>query len=194
MLYRSLQVSGFKVHLKYDVVLILRRGDLLIMEVATNKGVIKEELLSISRSRGSPCEIFIYNKLKAYSQLIVGSRLVLKLQEISDIVTADGKYLEEFTTVKISSREHASKYKFLNEAPTQGNWTTWTQFWRQNTVDNFKLTTLLEEWTHPTQRLWEWYFDQEGSSIQKRTPHGISFYIPAPGYHRTRSRKSYIKS
>ena len=48
----------------------------------------------------------------------------------SDIVTANGKYLEEFTTTRTSSREHAFKDKFLKEVPTQDDWIKWIQFWK----------------------------------------------------------------
>ena len=47
------------------------------------KGASKEELLGMSRVRGLLCVMFV-----------------------SDIVTADGKYLEEFSTARQSSREH----------------------------------------------------------------------------------------
>ena len=63
------------------------------MEVVMNEGASKKELLSISRIRGSLCAIFM-----------------------SDIVTAECKYLREFATVRTSSSEHVSKYKFPQEA------------------------------------------------------------------------------
>jgi hypothetical protein len=78
-----------------------------------SKGASKEDMLSISRVRGLVCAIYV-----------------------SDIVMADGKYLEELTTARTSSREHASKYKFLKEAPTQDDWTMWVKFWKQHTVGN----------------------------------------------------------
>ena len=99
---------------------------------------------------------------------------------MSDIVTADGKYLEEFATDRTSIREHASNYKFPKEAPTQDDWTTWLKFWKQHTVRNVELATPLGEWIHPTHRVWEWYYDQEGCNLQERPPHGTSFYVPAP--------------
>ena len=116
MLWRTLQVSGFTVHLTYTTIPLPQTGDYLIMEYAMSKGATKEDLLSISRVRGLLCAIFI-----------------------SDIVTADGKYLEEFATSRTYSREHASTYKFPKEAPTQEDWMTWRQFWKQHTVGNFKL-------------------------------------------------------
>ena len=69
------------------------------MEYALSKGATKEDLLSILRVKGLLCSIFV-----------------------SNIVTADGKYLKEFATSRTYSREHASTYNFPKEAPTQEGW------------------------------------------------------------------------
>jgi hypothetical protein len=96
MLWRTFQVSGFTVHLKYTTVpiLILRKKDFPIMEYAMRKGASKEELLSTSRVSGLACAI-----------------------GVSDIVTSDSKHLEEFATARTLSREHTSKYKCPKETP-----------------------------------------------------------------------------
>ena len=112
------------------------------MDYDMSQGANKEDLSSISRVRGLLYGVFV-----------------------SEIVTADGKCLEEFVTARTSSREHASKYKFLKEAPTQENWITWIQFWKQHTVRNFDISTPLGKWIHPTHRVWEWYYNKEGSML-----------------------------
>ena len=75
----------FTVHLIYTPLPFPRRRDYLIMEYALSKGATKEDLLSILRVKGLLCSIFV-----------------------SNIVTADGKYLEEFATPGTHRREHAS--------------------------------------------------------------------------------------
>ena len=75
------------------------------MDYVMSQCATKEDLLSISRVRGLSCAMFV-----------------------SDIVTADGKYLEEFTTARTHSRKHASNYKFPKGAPTQEDWIMWIQF------------------------------------------------------------------
>ena len=171
MLWRTLQVSGFTVHLTYTPIPFLRRRDYLIMEYAMSKGATKEDLSRISRVRGLLCAIFV-----------------------SDTVTAGGKYLEEFATARTHSREHTSTCKFPKEAPTQEDWITWMQFWKQHTVGNFELSTPLGKWIHPTHRERECYYDNEVSSLQQRTSSGTCFYVTAPGYNRTRSGKCHTKS
>ena len=141
------------------------------MEYAMSKGATKEDLLSISRVRDILYSIFV-----------------------SDIVTADGKYLEDFAISRTHSREHASTYTFCKESPMQEDWATWTRFWKQHTVGNFELSTTLGEWINPTHRVWEWYYDEEGSSLQQRTSSGTCFYVPTAGYTRTRSGKYHVRS
>ena len=152
-------MSGSTVHLTYTPILFPRRRDYHIMDCVMSKGTTTEDLLSISRVRGLLCSIFV-----------------------SDIVTVNGKYLKEFATTRTYSREHASIYKFPKEIPTQEDWITWRRFWKQYTVGNFELSTPLGEWIHPTHRVWEWYYDEEGSSLQQHTSSGTCFYVPAAGY------------
>ena len=85
MFWRTLQLSGSTVHLTYTPIPFPQRRGYLIMEYAMSKGATKEDLLSTSRVRGLLCAIFV-----------------------SDIVTADGKYLEEFATARTHSRERVS--------------------------------------------------------------------------------------
>ena len=56
------------------------------MDYTRSKGTSEEDLLSMSGVRGLLCAIFV-----------------------SDIVTADGKHLEEFVTARTLIREPASK-------------------------------------------------------------------------------------
>ena len=62
------------------------RRDFLIMNWVMSNDTSNEEMLSMSRVRDLLCVIFV-----------------------SNIFTANGKYLEEFATHRISSKEHASK-------------------------------------------------------------------------------------
>ena len=171
MLWRTLPVSGFTVYLTYTPIPLLWRRDYLVMEYAMSKGATKEDLFSISRVRGLLCAIFV-----------------------SDIVTADRKYLEEFATSRTYNRGHTSTYSVPKEATTQEDWITWRQFWKHHAVGNLKLSTPLSEWTHPMHRVWEWYYDKEDASLQQRTSIGTCFYFPDPGYNRISSGKYHVKS
>ena len=70
MLWRTLRVTGFQVHLKYDELPHPRRGGVGVMEFAMSMGLEKEDLMSMSRVKGRLGVIFL-----------------------SDMTTADGRHL-----------------------------------------------------------------------------------------------------
>ena len=59
MLWRTLQVTGFQLHLKYDELPAPRRGDVVIMELAMDTGLDKDDLMSVSRVKGKLGVIFL---------------------------------------------------------------------------------------------------------------------------------------
>ena len=73
MLWRTLQATGFQVHLKYDELPCPRRGDVVVMEFAMSIGLDKEDLMYMSRVKEKLGVIFL-----------------------PEITTADGKHLETF--------------------------------------------------------------------------------------------------
>ena len=87
-------MSEFKLHPKYDIIPHPNRDDYLIIEFALEQGVNKEEVLDISVVRRSLCAI-----------------------NISDTVTARGKFFEEFACVNLMSSDHRSMYKFPRKPP-----------------------------------------------------------------------------
>ena len=112
-------MCGFQLHLRYNEILLLRRNDKVIMEIAMEMIVDKEMLKSIARVRG-----------------------FLNVMFLSDIATADGKFLEHFTS-KRSDFLLRPKLAFPKECPTDSDWESWCIFWRSWTVDNFELPSPL---------------------------------------------------
>ena len=91
------------------------------MELAMDTGLDKEDLMSVSRVKGKLGVIFL-----------------------SDVTTADGKYLEEYACDPQASLSSRTKFNFPREEPTRQDWEVWryfwrqhTDFWRQHTVENF---------------------------------------------------------
>ena len=117
MFWRTLQVTGFQVHLKCDELPHPRQGDVEVMEYAMSMGLDKEDhLLSISRVKGKLGVIFL-----------------------SDMVTADGKHLETFASDPGDLEVPQSRFNFPREVPTDHDWEVWKSFWRQHKVENFQL-------------------------------------------------------
>ena len=81
---------------------------------AINMGLDKEDLLSVSRVKGKLGVIFL-----------------------SDMVTTDEKYLENFALNPGVLEVPQSKFNFPKEAPTDHDWEVWKIFWHQHTLENF---------------------------------------------------------
>ena len=96
MLCRTLQVTGFQLHLKYDELPAPRRGDVVIMELALDTGLDKDDLMSVSRVKGKLGVIFL-----------------------SDMTTANGKYLEDYACDPKALTSSRTKFNFPREEPTR---------------------------------------------------------------------------
>ena len=59
MLWRTLRVTGFQVHLKYGEWPDPRRGDVVVMKFAMSMGLDKENLRSMSNVKGKLGVIFL---------------------------------------------------------------------------------------------------------------------------------------
>ncbi len=84
---------------------------------------------------------------------------------LSDITTADGRYLEQFVfeLAKITSR---SKYTFPREKPSRKDWDLWFDFWHNFMMAGGKLNVPLGKWVKPTHRIWRWYYREQEDDLQ----------------------------
>ena len=74
---------------------------------------------------------------------------------MSDIVTADKKYLKQHFTDSDCLKLRRSDYNFPKEEPAQEDWDTWISYMKVITDQNFELFTPLGEWRFATHRKWE---------------------------------------
>lgn len=135
MLWKTLQVSGFEVHLKYEVIKAPRNGDKLLMELAMSVCKDDERMMSFSRVRG-----------------------FLEAMFLSDITTIDGKYIEEWAVME-GVYENRSNLDYPKEQPTKNDWKVWVEIIKSITTSNYGLMTPLGEWKNKSHRIWKWYKD-----------------------------------
>jgi hypothetical protein len=133
-----------------------------VMNIIMSTGMSKAWKLSMNRCRGYLGVIFL-----------------------SDMSTADGKHLEQFTfdTKENSTR---SSYKFPREEPTTGNWKRWCSFWVDFTTTGRRLHVNLGKWINPTHRTWRWYYNKELDDLVRLEHKVLSHYKLGPS-RRTRS-------
>ena len=145
MLWRTLQVCGFELHLEYDTIPFPRVGDRLIMDLAAERLDDRDKVASISRVRGFLQAIFL-----------------------SDIVTADGKFLEDFALdpERVLGFPR-STYLFPKECPSPDDWKVWSAFWSSATMQNFEPSSPLGKWCNHSHRRWEWHSGRTGEVLYR---------------------------
>ncbi len=85
---------------------------------------------------------------------------------LSDVTTADGRYLEKFV-FDPGCKNSKSTYKFPREKPSNKDWRTWFNFWHSFTSTGDKLKVPLGNWIHPTHRIWKWYYRVQDDDLQR---------------------------
>jgi hypothetical protein len=96
-----------------------RERDQVVMELIFGKVIDKKTIRSLSRCRGS-----------------------LEIIFLSDMTTADGRYLEQFV-FDPGSKVERSIYKCPRESPAKKDWDAWFNFWHDYTATGDKLHTPL---------------------------------------------------
>jgi len=137
MLWRTLSVSGFSLHLEYEMMASPRVGDKVVADMFQEYSADKDILTSLQRVRGSMNVIFL-----------------------SDMVTADGKFIESEMVDKRGLCGIQSKYDFPLECPTEEDEMAWIEFWSDHCQDNYSLPTPLGRWINASHREWEWYHEK----------------------------------
>jgi hypothetical protein len=90
--------------MQYVLILLHKERDQVIMELIFEKNLDKNTIRSLSRCRGA-----------------------LEILFLSDMMTADGRYLEQFV-FDPGGKVSRSKYKLPRESPTKKDWEVWFNF------------------------------------------------------------------
>jgi hypothetical protein len=108
---------------------------------------------------------------------------------LSDVVTADGRYLESFV-FDPGPFKRQSNYRFPRECPSQKDWETWFGFWHSYVLTGDKLEVPLGSWINPTHRKWLWYTTPT-DELHRIKDGAVYHYLPSQGVRRTRSILAY---
>jgi hypothetical protein len=119
MLWRSLNHFNVELYMKYDIIPLPREHDVLVVTIIMSTGMSQQWVSSMNRCRGYLGVLFL-----------------------SDMSTADGNYLEQFT---FDPHENStqSAYKFPKERPTAADWKRWGSFWADYTTTGRRLKSNL---------------------------------------------------
>ena len=168
MLWQSLDRFTIELHMKHPTIPPPRVRDQVIMEIVLEIIYSTAEIQSINRCRGMLQCIFL-----------------------SDVVTADGRYLESFVFDPGSFRSW-SKYRFPQECPSQQYWEKWFKFCHSYTLMVDKLDISLGTWINPTHRKWLWY-TAPTDDLYRIEDGVIHHYLLSQGTCQTRSIMVYTQ-
>ena len=167
MLWRTLHYFDIHLYMAYPSIAPPRERDLVLMEIFESLDLSRETVLRLNRCRVSLESIFL-----------------------SDITTADGKYLED-AVFHPGGRGRSSSFKFPREVPTREDWDRWFDFWHSFTATGNKLNVPLGNWINPTHRIWKWYYRAATDKLVRVEGTTVYHYRPATGIRFTRSTRSY---
>ncbi len=120
-------------------------------------------------------------------------RGAMKAIFLSDITTADGKYLEHFV-FEPGTDTAATRYIFPREKPTRTDWAIWIDFWHGYTNTGGKLKAPLGNWINGTHRVWQWYYNAEYNNLQHVKGGRVIHFKPSRGFRLTRSTTNYQRT
>jgi hypothetical protein len=109
---------------------------------------------------------------------------------LSEIATADGKYLEHFV-FDPGGKKRQLCYTFLRVQPRRHDWDRWINFWHAYTTMSSKLKTPLGKWIHLTHRLWHWYFNKDKDELYHICGGTVRYFRQASGWRCTHSTTMY---
>ena len=166
MLWHSLDKFNIQLQMKYPTIPFPRERDQVIMEIVLERTSSTAEIQSLNRCRGMLQCIFL-----------------------SDMVTADGRYLESFV-FDPGPVKRRSNYRFPRECPSQKDWETWFNFWHNYVLTGDKLKIPLGGWINPTHRKWLWYLSST-DDLHRIEDDFVYHYLPTQATRRTRSALEY---
>jgi hypothetical protein len=140
-IWERLHRYKFSIYLDYKQTLNLpRHNDIALVDLFLNEGFKGMELRTLNRCR-----------------------LALRSIFLSDIVTADGRRLEEFVTQSRVGRD--SRFNFPREQPSDKDWALWDDFWTSWCLPNGTMPTVLGKWIVLSHQKWQWFYDENAEVL-----------------------------
>jgi hypothetical protein len=167
MLWQTLHHFDIHLYMAYPNIALPWERDHVIPDIFLSMDLSPDAIRSLNRCRVSLESIFL-----------------------SDLTTADGRYLEDYI-FNPGGRGRSSKYKFPRKQPTRGDWNQWFDFWHSFATPGDKLKVPLKNWTSPTHCIWKWYYREDTNDLQQVKGNTMFLYKPALGFCFTRATWTY---
>jgi hypothetical protein len=153
--------------MEFSIISLPRERDQVLIEIFFAEDHSPETIRSLGRCRGALEAIFL-----------------------SDITTADGRYLEKIV-FNPGSKNTKLKFKFPCQYPSNKDWNSCFNFGHNFTMTGDKLKVPLGNWIHPTHCIWRWYYRAQDNNLQRINEGRKYHYKLLMGHPRTRTTKMY---
>ena len=140
-LWESLHGSPIRISLKYKRQRRPRQNDRTIMETLMEQNIPTSAMISMNR-----CRIY------------------LKVLFMSELCTADGKYIDKCFLGRSPSPVD-SGLEYPPEEPTRHDWQTWRSTWYQVTSQSGKLRSPLGDWINKPLSSWRWVLLSDNNQV-----------------------------
>jgi hypothetical protein len=167
MLWKSLYHFNIQLYTSFPMIPNPREQDQVIMDIFFLQDLGSDNIKSVNRCRGAMKAIFL-----------------------SDLSTADSKYLKHFV-FNPGLATAGSTYIFPRKKPTRADWDTWVNFWHSYTTTGGKLKMPLGNWCNTTHHVWQWYYTKEDDDLQQIEGGRVVYFKPARRFRLTRSTVTY---
>ena len=119
-------------------------------------------------------------------------RLFLRAIFLSDITTADGKYIDSlFLNGPFDDFRPMSAYDFPEECPSISDWNVWISFWSEYTMEHNALPRPLGKWQATTHRQHDWFYREDADILLHRVNGGTRVFGRRSTGSRTRSDQQF---
>ena len=171
-LWQSLHNTPVTLRLKYRRQLPPRKFDATIMTFLMNHDLPMSTLAGMNRCRNFLNALFL-----------------------SDITTADGKFIHQQFLSRDNPQPLDLSLSFPREQPTRSDWLLWISTWKQVTSTSFKLRSELGPWTHPSTIKWRWFHDITSDCLYQHAGDVTHFYsCSSTSYTRSGNKYKYSHS
>ena len=154
------------IYLNYDELLVPRKNGITIISLLLQHNVRGMDLRRMNRCR-----------------------LTLNAIFLSDIITANGKLIEEGVYTNRIGR--TSKIRFPREQPCSTDWELWDNFWSSWTLRNNTIPSPLGSWINKSHQDWHWFINTSTNTLWECTVDGWLMYGFTQNGNNTRSNQTY---
>ena len=140
--WECVDTYNLQLTIDYESIQAPRENDITIMSIARGFGYSATNLESVNR-----CRLFTESLF------------------LSDVVNAAGNKIDPSRCGRETDYSYASTYSFPKTCPSDADWLTWENFWRQYCLPDNTIPRSLGKWRHSSHKRWRWWYQPSTDTV-----------------------------